>query len=171
MKNKKLLTFGIVLMLLPVLFLSVTVTQAQAADKPIIVCTTSAVGNLVEEYLGNTADIMLLVQPGLCPADFEMAPSVVYAVSNAKILFKQGILGEFWLDGLLEASGNEKLAVVTIPGLHNTPEGAKNYIRGVGENLSQIFELDLDSKISELLSFLYLPVYSPNSCFCESFLI
>ena len=152
MKNKKLITFSIVLMLLPLLFMSVTVTQAQAAEKPIIICTTSAVGNLVEEYLGDTADVVLLVQPGLCPADFEMAPSIVYAVSNAKILFKQGIPGEFWLKDLLEASGNENLTVVTIPGLYNTPEGAKNYIRGVGGNLSQILEVDLDSKTSELLN-------------------
>jgi len=152
MKNKKLLTFGIALMLLPMLFMSVTVTQAQAAEKPIIVCTTSAIGNLVEEYLGDTADVVLLVQPGLCPADFEMTPSIVYAVSNAKILFKQGIPGEFWLKDLLEASGNENLTVVNIPGLYNTPEGAKNYIRGIGGNLSQILEVDLDSKTSELLN-------------------
>ena len=31
MKNKKMLTFGIALMMLPLLFLSVTVTGAQAA--------------------------------------------------------------------------------------------------------------------------------------------
>ena len=152
MKNKKLLTFGIVLMLIIILFLSLTLTEDQVVDKPIIVCTTSAVGNLVEEYLGDTADVVLLVQPGLCPADFELTPSIVYAVSNAKILFKQGIPGEFWLGGLLEASGNENLTVVTIPGLYNTPEGAKNYIRRVGGNLSQILDVNLDSKISELLN-------------------
>jgi hypothetical protein len=153
MKNKKLLTFGIALMMLPLLFLSVTVTEAQAAtDKPVIVCTTSAVGNIVEECLGDTADVVVLVQPGLCPADFDMKPSDVYAVSNAKILFKQGIQGERWLDGLLEAAGNENLTVVTIPGVYNTPEGAKNYIRGVGGNLSQILDINLDSKISEMLT-------------------
>ena len=152
MKNKKLLTFGIVLMLILILFLSVTVTQAQAADKPIIVCTTSTIGNEVEECLGDTADVLVLVQPGLCPADFDMKPSNVYAVSNARILFKQNIPGEFWLDGLLEAAGNSNLTVVAIPGAYNTPEGAKNYIRGVGGNLSQILDVDLDSKISEMLN-------------------
>jgi len=152
MKNKKLYTFGMTLMVLPLLFLLVTVTEAQAADKPIIVCTTNAVGNVVEECLGDTTDVVVLVQPGLCPADFDMKPSDVYAVSNAKILFKQGIQGEFWLDGLLEAAGNENLTVVTIPGAYNTPEGAKSYIRGVGGNLSQILEVDLDSKISELVN-------------------
>jgi ABC-type Zn uptake system ZnuABC Zn-binding protein ZnuA len=153
MKNKKMLTFGTALMLLPLLFLSVTVTGAQAADdKPIIVCTTSAVGSVVEACLGDTAEVLVLVQPGLCPADFDMKPGYVDAVSNAQILFKQGIQGEFWLDGLLEAAGSPDLIVVTIPGVYNTPEGAKSYIRGVGGNLSQLLELNLDSKISEMLT-------------------
>ncbi|MDH5691113.1 MAG: zinc ABC transporter substrate-binding protein [Candidatus Bathyarchaeota archaeon] len=152
MKNKKLLTLGMVLML-PLMFLSITVTEAEAAtDKPIIVCTTSAVGNIVEECLGDTADVVVLVQPGLCPADFDMKPSDVYAVSNAKILFKQNIPGEFWLQGLLEAAGNSDLTEVAVPGEYNTPAGAKNYIRWVGGNLSQILGVDLDSKISEMLT-------------------
>ena len=152
MKNRKLLTFGVTLML-TLMFLSVTVTEAQAAtEKPIIVCTTSAVGSIVEECLGDTADVVVLVQPGLCPADFDMKPSHVHAVSNAKILFKQNIQGEFWLEGLIEAAGNSNITVVAIPGAYNTPAGAKNYIRWVGGNLSQILDVNLDSKISEMLT-------------------
>ena len=152
MKINKLLTLGMVLML-PLMFLSIAVTEAEAAaDKPIIVCTTSAVSNIVEEFLGDTADVVVLVQPGLCPADFDMKPSDVYAVSNAKILFKQNIPGEFWLQGLIEAAGNQDLTEVAIPGAYNTPQGAKNYISWVGGNLSQILDVDLDSKISEMLT-------------------
>ena len=94
----------------------------------------------------------MLVQPGLCPADFDMKPGYVVAVSKATILFKQDIPGEFWLAGLLEVAGNSNLTVVAISGAYNTPEGAKNYIRGVGGNLSQILDIDLDSKISEMLT-------------------
>ena len=152
MKKNKLLTLGMTLML-TLLFLSVTVTEAQdTTEKPIIVCTTSAVGNTVEEFLGDTADVVVLVQPGLCPADFDMKPSHVYAVSNAEILFKQNIQGEFWLEGLIEATGNPELTQVAIPGAYNTPQGAKNYINWVGGNLSQILDIDLDSKISEMLT-------------------
>ena len=150
MKNIKLLTFSIVLMLLPMLFLSVT--QAQTTEKPIIVCTTSAVGSVVEDFLGDSADILLLVRPGLCPADYEIKPGFVDAVSKAQILFKQNIPGESWLDGLIEASGNEDLTLVSIPGVYNTPQGGKNYIRGIGGNLSQILGINLDSKISEMLN-------------------
>jgi ABC-type Zn uptake system ZnuABC Zn-binding protein ZnuA len=139
-------------MMLSLLLLSETALEVQADDKPIIVCTTNAVGSVVEEFLGDTAEVLVLVQPGLCPADFDMKPGHIDAISNAQILFKQNIKGEFWLNGLLEAAGNSDLTVAAIPGVYNTPDGAKNYIRGVGGNLSQILSINLDSKISQLLS-------------------
>ena len=152
MKKNKLLTLSMTLML-TTLFLSITVAEAQdTTEKPIIVCTTSAVGSVVEEFLEDTADVVVLVQPGLCPADFDIKPSDVYAVSNAEILFKQNIQGEFWLEGLIEAAGNPELTQVSIPGAYNTPQGAKNYINWVGGNLSQILDVDLDSKISAMLA-------------------
>ena len=151
MRIKKTLIFGVVL-IFPLMFLWMSVVEvAGVTDKPIIVCTTSAIGSTVQEFLGDTADVVVLVQPGLCPADFDMKPSDVYAVSNAKILFKQNIPGEFWLQGLLDAAGNTELIQVAIPGVYNTPEGAKNYIRWVGGNLTQILNVDLDAKISEML--------------------
>lgn len=148
---KRTSTFALIL-ILPLMSLGIGLVKANgASEKPIIVCTTSAVGSIVQEFLGDTADVVVLVQPGLCPADFDMKPSDVYAVGKAKILFKQNIPGEFWLQGLLEASGNPNLTQVTIPGVYNTPEGAKSYIRWVGGNLSQILNVDLDAKISEML--------------------
>ncbi len=139
-----------------VLTLSVAALLTTSADaeteKPIIVCTTNAIGTIVQELLGDTADVVVLVQPGLCPADFDMKPSDVYAVSNAEILFHQNIPGEFWLQGLLDAAGNTNLTQVAIPGVYNTPEGAKNYIRWVGGNVSQILDIDLESKTSAMLA-------------------
>jgi ABC-type Zn uptake system ZnuABC Zn-binding protein ZnuA len=150
MKKTKMLTIGMVLMMLPLLLSSAA--QAQTTEKPIIVCTTSAIGSVVEELLGDTADVLVLVQPGLCPADFDMKPGYVDALSKADILFKQNIQGEFWLDGLIEATGNQDLTIVAVPGVYNTPAGAKNYINGVGGNLSQILEIDLDAEISQMLN-------------------
>ena len=150
MKNKELLTFCMMLLMLPLLLVSVT--QAQTTEKPIIVCTTSAVGSVVEDFLGDTAEVLVLVQPGLCPADFDMKPGYVDAVSKATILFKQNIQGEFWLESLLESAGSDDLKVVAIPGVYNTPEGAKSYIRGVGGNLSQILGINLDSETTEMIA-------------------
>ena len=150
MKKTKLITFGLALMMLPLLLSSAA--QAQTTEKPIIVCTTSAVGSVVEELLGDSADVLVLVQPGLCPADFDIKPGYIDAISKAQILFKQNIQGEFWLDGLLEAAENTDLTVVAIPGVYNTPAGAKNYINGIGGNLSQILDINLDSRISQMLN-------------------
>jgi hypothetical protein len=149
--NKPLLARGMTLMLLLPLLSTLIAATACAAEKPVIVCTTSAVGSVVEELLGDTAETLVLVQPGLCPADFDMKPGYIEAVAKAQILFKQNIQGEFWLDGLLEAAGNPGLTMVAIPGVYNTPEGARSYVRRIGGNLSQILHVDLESKISEML--------------------
>jgi len=135
------------------LFLGIlsTVTVEASEDKPIIVCTTDVVGSLVREYLGDKADVVVLVQPSLCPADFDMKPSDVYAVSNAKILFKQNIPGEFWLQGLLDAAGNMNLTQVAVPGVYNTPEEAKRYIELVGGNLTNILDIDLSAEKNAML--------------------
>ena len=150
MKKNKLTIFILTLTMLSMLLMSVAKTQT--SEKPIIVCTTSAIGSVVETFLGNSADVLVLVQPGLCPADYEIRPGFVEAVNKASILFKQNIPGESWLDGLLEAAENKNLHVVSIPGIYNTPEGAKNYIRNVGGNLSQTLDVNLDSQITQMIS-------------------
>jgi hypothetical protein len=150
MKMKK--PVMVIAILLPLMMLLLTTPTKAENSKPIIVCTTSAIGSLVEEYVGDSADVVVLVQPGLCPADFDMKPSDIYAVSNARILFKQNIQGEFWLEGLIEAAGNSDLTQVAIPGAYNTPEGARNYITWVGGNLSEILGINLDTKIAAMLA-------------------
>lgn len=128
------------------------ITAEDAAEKPIIVCTTSAIGSLVEEFVGDEVEVVVLVRPGLCPADFDMKPSDVYAVSKAKFLFYQAIPGEFWLQGLVDVAGNENLTMIKVPGVYNTPEGAKGYISLLGGNLSKAFpHMNLEAKMSAML--------------------
>ena len=136
------------MILLSISFLIIlsSVTVEAVEEKSMIVCTTEVVGSLVREYLGDRVDVVVLCQPSLCPADFDMKPSDVYAIRNARILFKQNIPGEFWLQGLLEASGNTNLTQVSIPGVYNTPEGARRYVEWVGGNLTDILGIDLSEE-------------------------
>jgi ABC-type Zn uptake system ZnuABC Zn-binding protein ZnuA len=150
LKNEKKLFTLIVVPLLLTILLTPQVTAE--SSKPIIVCTTSAVGSIVQEYLGEDADVVVLVRPSLCPADFDMKSSDIYAVSNAKMLFKQNIPGEFWLQDLLDAAGNTDLTQVAIPGGYYTPQGAKNYVKWVGGNLSETLAIDLADKISAMVA-------------------
>jgi ABC-type Zn uptake system ZnuABC Zn-binding protein ZnuA len=143
----------ILLLLLPLLVAMPLAAPVTADDsKSIIVCTTSAVGSVVRAYLGDSVDIVVLVQPGLCPADFDIKPSDVYAVSHATILFKQDMPGEFWLPSLLEAAGTPNLNQVAIPGDYATRQGARNYIQWVGGNLSHILALNLTAQTSAMLA-------------------
>ena len=148
MSNKKCL---IILALLIIGTLSILQVKA-IEEKPIIVCTTEVIGSVVRSYIGDRVDVVVLVNPSLCPADFDIKPSDVYAVRNAMILFKQDIPGEFWLNGLLEASGNEKLTQVAVPGVYNTPEGAKKYIENIGENLTNLLDIDLSNEKDEMIT-------------------
>jgi ABC-type Zn uptake system ZnuABC Zn-binding protein ZnuA len=145
LNNKK----TIILIAISFLIILSSVIVEAVEEKSMIVCTTEVVGSLVREYLGDRVDVVVLCQPSLCPADFDMKPSDVYAIRNARILFKQNIPGEFWLQGLLEASGNMNLTQVSIPGVYNTPEGARRYVEWVGGNLTDILGIDLsEEKIS-----------------------
>ena len=121
------------------------------SEKPIIVCTTNVLGSIVEEFVGDDVHIVVLVQPGLCPADFDMKPSDIYAVSNAKILFCHNIPGEFWLQSLIVAAGNENLTLVKTLGVY-TPEEAKRCVNMVGGNLSKALSINLDTKTVAMLA-------------------
>jgi len=151
-KMKKAVTLMLLFVAL-MLLTRLNVSPIMADDaKPIVVCTTNVLGSLVQEFTGEDVSVVVLAEPGICPADFDMKPSDVYAVSNAKLLFYHDIPGEFWLQGLVDASGNTNLTKVKIPGVYNTPEGAKRCIRWVGGNLSTTLSMDLDAKVNAMLA-------------------
>ena len=155
MKFRRTLTSLILLLTLNLLITGPHVTPTKAdieSEKPIIVCTTNVLGSIVEEFVGDDVNIAVLVRPGLCPADYDIKPSDIYAISNAKILFCHDIPGEFWLQGLIEAAGNENLTLVKVPGVYNTPEGAKRCINMVGGNLSKALSIDLNTKTAAMLA-------------------
>jgi zinc/manganese transport system substrate-binding protein/zinc transport system substrate-binding protein len=135
------------------LLTSLNVSPVMADEaKLIIVCTTNVLGSLVQEFVEENVSVVVLAQPGICPADYDMKPSDVYAVSNAGLLFYHDIPGEFWLQGLIDASGNTNLTKVKIPGVYNMPEGAKCCIRWVGGNLSIVLSMDLDAKVNAMVA-------------------
>jgi len=125
----------------------------EESEKPVIVCTTNVLGSIVKELMGENVSITVLVNPSLCPADYDMKPGDIYALSRAKILFYHNITGEYpWLSRLIEAAGNSNLRKVMVPGAYNTPEGAKNCIKIIGGNLSEILSVDLEGEIGEMLA-------------------
>lgn len=128
------------------------VMASNDSEKPIIVCTTNVLGSIIKQYVDDQADVVVLAQPGLCPADYDMKPSDIYAVGKAEVLFHHGIQGEFWLDGLIKASENTNVPKIKISGPWNSPNGAKQYVRWIGGNLSQILGIDYNVTMNSMLS-------------------
>lgn len=153
-KYRLLLTLILMLLALTLIGLNAGVIMGQRdQEKPIVVCTTNVLGSIVRDLMGDSVDITVLVNPSLCPADYDIRPGDIYALSRAKALFYHDIPGEKpWLGNLIEAAKNEQLVLIKVAGTYNIPEGAKNCIRIIAGNLSQIFGVDLSGRMNELLS-------------------
>ncbi|MBU7044668.1 MAG: zinc ABC transporter substrate-binding protein [Theionarchaea archaeon] len=88
-------------------------------DTVTIISSTTTLGSLAEEVGGDHVTVISLVQPGVCPSHFDIRPSHVAEVEQAKLILFHGI--EPWLEDLITASGNEDIIRVNLNGPWNTP--------------------------------------------------
>jgi len=123
--------------------------RASSEEKPIIVCTTEVLGSVTREMVGDQADVVVLVNPSLCPAFYDVKPSDVYAMSKAKLIFHHGIFGEMWLQDMIESSGTDAV-VVEVSKAWNTPEDAKNCTSLIAESLNDVLGVDVSEKADEM---------------------
>ncbi len=118
-------------------------------DKPLVVCSTTVFGSIVQELAGDSVDVQVIVSPSICPGHYDVKPSDVYAVREASLIFYHGF--EPWVESLVEASGTNA-TLVKISGSWKTPSGAENYYRGVADALEEYLGLDVSDKLDEALS-------------------
>lgn len=76
-----------------------------AEDRLKVVATTSIVGDVVNAIAGDTAELVVLLPPGLDPHGFEPTPQDIALVSKADLIFANGAGLEAFLDPLLESAG------------------------------------------------------------------
>ncbi|MHC1586653.1 MAG: metal ABC transporter substrate-binding protein [Candidatus Hecatellaceae archaeon] len=144
----KMAVFSLVLAL--ALLLSVGAAAAQE-EKPIVVCTTTVLGSIVEQLAGDQVEVVVFVQPGICPAFYDVKPGDLYSLEKASIVFYHGFEYKMWLKGMLENTGS-KAVTVQVKGNWNTPEGAKSYITTIAKALEEELDLDVSGKAQELVS-------------------
>jgi len=113
-----------------------SMVNMNADEKIKVVCTTTILETFVEEIGGEKVDVISLVQPGVCPAHFDIRPSNVYDVSEASLILCHGI--EPWLDDLINSSGNKDVKKVLLKGSWSTPDSA---IRKIGEIKNALSEV------------------------------
>jgi ABC-type Zn uptake system ZnuABC Zn-binding protein ZnuA len=135
-------------------FLIAATSQVSAViaqtDKPIVVCTTQVAGAVVKEMAGEQVDVVILCNPNICPAFYDVTPSDVYGLSNAKLVFYHGFEYDMWLKGMIETSETEA-EIVKIPDVWNTPVKAKETITAVAESLTDILGIDVSKKADAML--------------------
>jgi len=126
-----------------------------ADEKVKVVSTITVLGTFAEEVGGERIDVISLVQPGICPAHFDIKPSDVYDVSNASLILYHGI--EPWLDDLITSSGNTDVKKVLLEGDWSTPESVIVMIEKIKIALSKVdpenakyFEENTEKKIEEI---------------------
>lgn len=126
-----------------------------ADEKVKVVSTITVLGTFAEEVGGEKVDVISLVQPGICPAHFDIKPSDVSDVSNASLILYHGI--EPWLDDLITSSGNTDVKKVLLEGDWSTPESVIVMIEKIKIALSEVdpenaeyFEESAEKKIEEI---------------------
>ena len=88
--------------------------QTPAAGEPLeVVATFSVLGNLVEEVGGDAVALRTIIDAGSDAHTFEPAPDDAIALSEADIVFANGIGFEPWLDELAQGA-DEPLPIVVV---------------------------------------------------------
>lgn len=85
------------------------------------VATYSILGDIVENVGGEEIELTTLVGPNGDAHTFEPAPSDSAEISEAAVVFENGLEFETWLDELYESSGSEAERVVVSEGMDLLP--------------------------------------------------
>lgn len=139
--------FGMILVAL--VLISPNVVLASSDDgKPLVVVSTTVLESIVKDLAGDQVDILVLVSPSVCPGHYDVRPSDVWAVSNAKLILYHGI--EPWVEKLVEAS-NSKADVVKVSGPWNTPDALKERYQDVAKILEEKLGISVQERLGEKL--------------------
>lgn len=76
-----------------------------------VVATTNIVGDVVARIGGDRIDLTVLMAPGMDPHTYEPLPASVAAVSDAHVVFVNGLGLEEFLDELIENAGGDRPVV------------------------------------------------------------
>jgi ABC-type Zn uptake system ZnuABC Zn-binding protein ZnuA/ABC-type Mn2+/Zn2+ transport system permease subunit len=76
-----------------------------------VVATTTQVGDVTRNVAGDAADVVVLLQPGADPHDYEPRPSDVKALADADVILFSGGDLDAWLTDAVVASGTKKTPV------------------------------------------------------------
>lgn len=94
-----------------------TMAPSAASDKLKVVATTSFVGDVVGVIAGQAVELIVLLEPGQNPHAYQTAPQDMVNVSEADLIFVNGLGLEEFLDDLIAGTGNSDALIVVSDGI------------------------------------------------------
>lgn len=109
------------------LLLSFLFFSTASMAKPLVVTTFSILQDMVHEIGGDKIELDNLVGPNQDAHVFEPRPENAKALSHAKLVIKNGLGFEGWLDRLINASGFHGQVVVASKGIRPILHGRRRF--------------------------------------------
>jgi ABC-type Zn uptake system ZnuABC Zn-binding protein ZnuA len=82
-----------------------------SGDRPVVVATTTELGDIVRQVAGSDADVHQILQPSSDPHAYEPRPHDVKATVDAAVIVRSGAGLDDWTGEILDAVGGDPLVV------------------------------------------------------------
>lgn len=111
------------------------------AEKPNVIATASMIQDMAQNIVGDLYEVDLIVPIGGDPHIYEPTPGDAKKVSNANLIFKNGLTFEGWLNELIENSGTKADVITVTDGIN--PITSEKYTNSVDPHCWMDAELGL----------------------------
>jgi len=140
MKKVNLIASILIAMILLTLAVLPLGCAKEAAPKLNVVTTTSLIASIVEQVGGDKVQVANIIPPAQCPGQFDIKPSDVQMLADAKLFLMHGWQGELFTQQLIQSANNPELKVISLNLLGNwmTPTVQTQAIGNITSTLVEI---------------------------------
>ncbi|WP_433366751.1 metal ABC transporter substrate-binding protein [Actinoplanes sp. CA-142083] len=120
-------------------------SASSAGDALAVVATTPEVADFVRNVAGSDVTVTQIIKPGVDPHEYEPTPADIQAIGQAKLVVKNGVGLESWLDQTIQSAGFQGSVVDSSQGVslrpddphiwHN-PQNAKIMVANIAKGLA-----------------------------------
>lgn len=134
---RKILITIIVLTIVFLFIYPIAAATQTNKEHPSVVCTTTILANFTEQIVQDLVTVTTIAPPGMCPAHFDIKPSQLKAVNEAKVLISHNF--EPWVENLLVSADRTVIERLILDGPWNNPPSALEKINQISETLIKQF--------------------------------
>jgi zinc transport system substrate-binding protein len=140
MKKAGLISSILIAMILLTLIILPLGCTSEATPNLKVVTTTSLIASIVEKVGGDKIEVGNIIPAAQCPGHFDVKPSDMKVLSDAKLFLMHGWQGEMFSTDLIESADNPEIKVVSlnIPGNWMTPTVQAQAVGNITSALSEI---------------------------------